>query len=140
MMSSWMNWGHPDMESLVEWADGQASPGIVAHLARCRPCWEQGLRIRDSVQAARRGEIPEGTLEEVLQELQMRMRGALAGGSNVAAALEHYFGKQVVRELESSTHWDAGQKPLLSGARPLFHAFLGRKAADALTSRLADVA
>ena len=135
-----MNWRHPDLESLVEWADGQAGPRIVDHLARCRTCWEQGLRIRDSVQAARRGEIPERTLDEVLRLLHLRMSAARSGVSDVAAALEHYFGKQALRELESSTRRDASPKTLLSGATPLFHAFLGRKAADALANRLANVA
>ena len=139
-MRRWMNWRHPDLESLVDWADGKARPRIVAHLARCRTCREQGRRIRESVQAAQRGEIPQRALDEALRSLEIRMNAARKGGSNVAAALEHYFGKQAVHELESSTGRDAGQTPLLSGAKPLFHAFLGRKAADALTSRLADVA
>jgi hypothetical protein len=115
---------HPDIESLLDWAEGKTGPGIEAHLYCCRYCREHAALLRASLQD--HAAIP--LLEEVSEALLLRMRAFRMGPSNIAAALEHYFGKQAVRTLESSAH------------QPLFNTFLGRKAAEALTSRIAGVA
>jgi hypothetical protein len=72
-------------------------------------------------------------LDDVFEHLQLRIRAVRDGHCQVNAAVEHYFGKPAVRKL-------ANEAGLISNAKPLFNAFLGRKAADALTSHLASAA
>jgi len=116
---------HPDIASLLDWAEGKGRAGIAAHLNRCRACSEHAALLRASVHD------PASTplLDEVATALRERMREFNASG--LEAALEHYFGKGALRTLENSD---------IPDARPLFHAFLGRKAADALASRIASMA
>lgn len=116
---------HPDIASLLDWAEAKDGAGIAAHLNRCPACRDHAALLRASLQD--RGSA--ALLDEIATALRERMREFRVSG--LEAALEHYFGKRALRTLENSD---------IPDAKPLFHAFLGRKAADALASRIASVA
>lgn len=138
--SRFASWAHPDVESLLLWAEGESRPRVEAHLAWCGNCREHAALLRDNLQTSSLDETTTALVEDLFETLQLRMRAVGDGRHDVTAAVEHYFGKQAVSTLASSSHRDASGVRLMSTAQPLFNAFLGRKAADALTRRLASVA
>ncbi len=123
---------HPDIAGLLDWAEGKAGTGIAEHLSRCPACREHAALLRASLQDRASATL----VDEVAAALRERMREFRVSGSNVEAALEHYFGKRALRTLENSDIPNATPP----NAKRLFHAFLGRKAADALASRIASAA
>ena len=128
---------HPDIETLLEWAERKSSARVEAHLAWCGNCREHAAILRDSVETSSMDETTNSLLNDLFETLQLRMQTVRDGRDNVTAAVEHYFGKQAVRRLATSANRDASEVRLISTAKPLFNAFLGRKAAEALTSRFA---
>ncbi len=135
-----LSWRHPDIESLLLWAEGESYTRVERHLARCEDCREHAVLLHNSIQLSPRDEVSNVLLDNLFETLRLRMQAIRHGRDNVAAAVEHYFGKQAVRRLASSAQRNSSEVRLMSTAEPLFNAFLGRKAADALTSRLASVA
>lgn len=144
-----LRWIHPGLETLLRAADGLGPDGVDAHLARCTRCHEQVARIREAMGRAHSGDP---ALDEVFEGLQLRIRawcslGEIADpvGSRVSppanrelsGALAVYFGEETARRIQRCERRDASGRALAPVARPLFTSFLGRKAAEALASRIA---
>ncbi len=131
---------HPSMESLVVRADGRQCPELEAHLAKCPRCNEDAELLRAAVEAGRDDKQSghkraSAVLNEVFGNLQTQMRAwCCLGGrqQHWMTALEFYFGKEISRQAG-----DCGVPP---ATKPLFHAFLGRKAADAVARQIASAA
>ena len=148
---------HPGMERLIKRADGEHSPALEAHLMRCAPCRENAESLRRAVCAARDGERGAGghtapLLQELFSNLQLQMRAwysldellpqrqsheRVLRRSGISKAVEFYFGKEIARRLQSCTRWDEADHTSTAITAPLFKAFLGRRAAEAVASRIA---
>ncbi len=144
-----LRWIHPGLETLVRAADGLGPDGVDAHLARCTRCHEQVARIREAIGRAHPGDP---VLDEVFEGLQLRIRawcslGGIAdpNGLRIAPqknrelsrALAVYFGDEAARRIQRCERRDVSGRALAPVATPLFTSFLGRKAAEALASRIA---
>lgn len=152
--SHFLPWVHPGIESLLQHAEGHRSVHVEAHLACCATCRDEAELLAGAIRAARAPASPNGPpLEEVFDVLQRRVAAWCSLGRSatrrqpgtsqprhpgLAAALELYFGNEVSSRLQRSEPWNAPPVGLISAAKPLFSAFLGREAADALTRRIAD--
>jgi hypothetical protein len=148
---------HPRMDELLAWADATATGReLLPHLTRCRRCRETALRIRCAVARAADQAAPVPALDETLDELQIRMqawtslseavsiRRAAPLGCRTAhrqySALETYFGTETADRVLHSARRDTTDHRLMPAAEPLFHAFLGRRAAEALVRQIAGTA
>lgn len=145
---------HPGMERLILRADGAQSPEVEAHLAGCRRCQIKAEFFRSAVEAANQYDSTATVvLEETWRNLQLQMRAwCLLGGltarqkrrdrgshtSRLSEAVEFYFGKEAARRIETGARWDAADCASIPMTKPLFSAFLGRKAAEALTHRISS--
>lgn len=133
---------HPGIESLISRADGRQSRELDAHLARCRRCRLNAERLcaavvagREDKQACHNG--ANAVLNEIFGNLQLQMRAWCSLGGRTRQqhwinALEFYFGKEIARQAG-----DCGVPP---ATKPLFHVFLGRKAAEAVARQIASAA
>ncbi len=125
---------HPGMEDLLLWADGGLIARVERHLARCSRCRDQALLLRAASRSAKRtgtGDATDLHLRQVFENLQQQIQ-TWCGPSpapRIAAALAFYFGDEAARRLD-----------LIPATKPLFSAFLGKRAADALAHKLADAA
>lgn len=139
------------MEDLVEWADGTAYPGTDTgrHLARCAVCRVQALRIRRASQKAREDEIGAGELSALgiaFERLQARMR-AWPGNwqrhardpaqARLTRTIELYFGREAASRLAQASGGSEPERHLVQVMKPMFSAFLGAAAADALAEQIA---
>ncbi|MGH9612365.1 MAG: hypothetical protein ACRD4P_04725 [Bryobacteraceae bacterium] len=140
------------MNLLVLRADGYRCRHIEAHLVRCAGCRRDAERL---VAACRVENHEAHLLDEIFENLQVRMQawcslGGLPGGhqflgvrrrkaaEDLVDAIELYFGKEAARRIACSAGWDVPDRRLIPVAKPLFSAFLGKRAADALASRIAN--
>jgi len=140
---------HPPMEDLVGWADGTAHPGTDRHLERCAVCRAHALRIRYASQKARDDEIGAGELSALtiaFERLQTRMR-AWPGTrqrharnpvhARVTRTIEFYFGRVAASRLVNASGGKEPERHLVLVMKPMFSAFLGAAAADALVKQIA---
>ena len=127
---------HPGMEQLVSWADGLPYAGVEPHLAHCERCRTTSESLRAAVRAKRESNTAgrrnlDPLLHDVYRSLEQQMRWWCSPGArrqHWIRALEFYFGKELARQSGA-----AGATP---ATRALLHAFLGRKAADAVTCQI----
>lgn len=151
---------HPRIEEFLTWADGDMAPPdqaeFEAHFAGCRQCGEDARRLRDArghppAQDARGDETR--LLQEGLQDLEagMRVWSALRGcltenpryfvssaiNLRSTRAVKLYFGQEAADRVASSVQQGAHELHLPPAIKPLFNAFLGRKAADSITRHIA---
>lgn len=151
--SHFLPWVHPGIESLLLRAEGHRLPHVEAHLVRCRSCREEAQLLLHAIQSSRCEPAMTPPLDEVFQGLELRVaawcslgelaprrgaRTARSVHSGLTEALELYFGKEVSQRLQHSRPWDAPSVGLIATAKPLFSAFLGSDAADALTQRIVN--
>lgn len=149
---------HPGMDLLISYAEGCSSGVIDAHIAHCERCGRTAQLIASAIRAAREprqasASITEPLLHETLDQLRLQMRAWCSVGgleqrerhasralphSHVAKALEFYFGKQVADRMGSCTWWEAAGHPLTAVTNPMFKAFLGKRAADAVARQIAS--
>ena len=115
---------HPPMEDLVEWADGAAQPALGHHLEACTTCRSQALHIRRASQTLEAAaDLP--ALAVTLERLQTRMQAW--------HTVELYFGRKAAGRMAANS---AGNLHVI---QPMFRAFLGAAAADALAKQIAAV-
>lgn len=141
---------HLPMEELVEWADGSAPPGSDTgrHIERCMVCHAQAVRIRRACQQAREEAAGAGELSALsiaLESLQTRMR-AWPGNwqrhtpdpanRRLTRTIEVYFGREAASRLAKASGGEPGRH-LVTAMKPMFSAFLGAAAADALAEQIA---
>jgi hypothetical protein len=140
---------HPPMEDLVEWADGSAQPGTGRHLERCAVCRAHALSIRRASQKAREDEIGPSELSALalaLARLQTRMR-AWPGNwqrharnpahARLTRTIELYFGREAASRMAKASGGSEPERHLVQVMKPMFSAFLGAAAADALAEQIA---
>ncbi len=153
---------HPGMESILEWADARAGSSsraagadlraVAVHLARCRHCRETAARIGIAL-AGRVAKPAPAALHSAYEHLLVRMQAwSSLNGSVTAAragkprgeaasrhfnALEVYFGKGTADRIRRAVRRDASDRHIVPVVEPLFHAFLGRRAAEALARQIA---
>jgi hypothetical protein len=144
------------MEELIAWADAAAGAREVArHLLGCPRCRETALRIRMSAGVPEEA-AHDAALGETFDHLHVRMQAwnSLSGASTARhilplrarsahrqySALEVYFGKETADRIIHSARRDSSDRRLMPAAEPLFHAFLGRRAAEALVRQIAGTA
>ena len=140
---------HPGLDALVLRCEGLRCWPVEFHLERCAACRETARRVQVSEQAG--GLAPSDTLEHL--QFGMRTWRSLAGlsfsgetqegrsagsGRTLLQAVELYFGKEAARRIQDSAPPDGMH--LVPATRQLFATFLGRKAADALASRIGRTA
>jgi hypothetical protein len=136
---------HPGLDALVLRCEGLRCWPVEFHLERCAGCLETARRVQISEQAG--GLAPHETLAHL--QLSMRAWRSLAGlsfggrtgqgraagsGRTLLQAVKLYFGEEAARRLEHSA--PVNSVHLLPATKQLFATFLGRKAADALASRI----
>ncbi len=149
---------HPGMENLIRWADGERLPGVERHLARCARCRHHAQLLRSATASANQALAGSESaaaphVKRVFENLQLQMKtwcslralsesrvGEPRQAPRIAGALAFYFGKEAARRIEHSARWDDGDACLIPATKPLFSAFLGKKAADALAHKLAGAA
>ena len=145
-LPSWVRlvkWMHPDIADLLLWIEGKPNRRIDQHILRCETCRKHAEILRVAGQASGSAENVLPILAEIGVRLRHSMRartvseGSLVEDeslrnrqSNVVSALEFYFGKEAAHSVGNSAQ----------ETEPLFSAFLGRKAAAVLTSRMASAA
>ena len=141
---------HPGLDLLVMRAEGSRWWSVETHVARCARCRENANRIHAAE--------PAGGLaaDRTFEHLQLRMRAwrSLAGlthsaesqaregdssGTRLAQAIEVYFGREAARRIQRVTRGNE-RPPVIPAAKPLFAAFLGRRAADALARKIGGAA
>jgi hypothetical protein len=137
------------MDELVAWADRTAGGALTPHLTRCRRCRKVAVAMR----LAQAGRVEHANvLDETFEQLQIRMRVWTALSEDASAglaaplrtraahrqysALETFFGKETAERLLQSARRGTVDHRLMPAAEPLFHAFLGRKAAEALVRQI----
>jgi anti-sigma factor RsiW len=153
---------HPRIEDLLSWVDGDPSfparGALEAHLAACHKCCEDARRLRSArTRLHQLGSDQQGhqmrLLKEGLHNLEASMRvwSALRGllpesprrhflrnavNLRSARAVKVYFGEEAANRIARSAQQDAGELHLLPAIKPLFSAFLGRKAADCVARQI----
>lgn len=152
---------HPRMEELLSWADGNLSgplrSALEAHLTRCNRCCEDARSIRAAADSRERAWNQRAhqvrLLEEGFDDLEAGMclwsslrglvplgprRGLLGSAINqrLTRAVSLYFGQEAASRVAVSPHPGSPERPLLTAIKPLFNAFLGRKAADSLVRHI----
>jgi len=142
---------HPPMEELVDWADGAATPDTPTgrHLERCTVCRAHALLIRHASQKAREDEVGVGelsTLANAFERLQTCM-GAWPGNwrrharnpahARLTRTIEVYFGREAASRLAKASGGSEPERHLMLVMKPMFSAFLGAAAADALVEQIA---
>ena len=139
---------------LLAWADGELAENsrrtVNDHLSSCRECRTLLAEMESAFQQLVEPEVCQrapAQLDAGLAPLIARMRelkhahpGTVQPqiASRVAAELELYFGSPArdwVNHLKSGQQDGSG---VLAAAEPVFAAFLGRKAAAALTGRIVE--
>ena len=136
---------HPGLDVLVLRSEGLRWWPVEFHLDRCPVCTATIRRLRI---AEATGGLPPGETLECLQ-LGMHTWRSLAGltftarsrqghaagsGRTLLRAIELYFGKEAARRIQDSA--PANSSNLVASTKQLFATFLGRRAADALASRI----
>jgi len=148
---------HPAMDELVAWAEYamEARSAMHIHFDRCSRCRHHAGLIRRSMESAAArepGALETRMLDQVYRDLQMRMRawsllsGLTSSGrvqrfrnpanQRVTHAIEIYFGREAASRIASAVDNRGPDQHLAPTVKPLFSAFLGVKAADALAHRL----
>jgi len=138
---------HPDFAALLDHADGRMSAAVGQHLARCGRCRQEAARLSAAVCRPSAG----AALADIHSDLKLRMQAWLSLGGGTAAeqtsrqlepgrlagALDLYFGRRAATRIQACVSGHVPEPRLIPIAKPLFSAFLGRRAADALASRIA---
>ena len=153
---------HPGIEDILSWADGNLAfsdrRALEAHLEACRKCCEDARTFREaqtqlsqigSEQQSRQAMLLKDGLRNL--EASMRVWSALRGvlpeipqrhflTSSVnlrsTRAVELYFGQEAANRIARSARLGAHEPHLLPAIKPLFSAFLGRKAADSVARHI----
>ncbi len=148
---------HPGIESFILRADGEGLSELEEHLARCAQCRRHAELLQTAVRCAHEGERADAIsttplLNETFRNVQLHMRawcslggltpgrqsaGRRRGHSGLSKAVEFYFGKETARRIECCPRWGAADHPLTAITNPLFKAFLGTIAADAVARQIA---
>jgi len=152
---------HPRIEEFLTWADGDMAPAdqaeFEAHFAGCRQCGDDARRLRDArIHLTAPGARGDETriLQEGLQDLEARMRvwSAMRGllpdnprhhlarsaiNLRSARAVKLYFGQEAANRVTRAIQQGPHELHLLPAIKPLFNAFLGRKAADSVARHIA---
>jgi len=153
---------HPGIEDILSWVDGDlAFPeqrALEAHLTACRKCGQDActlleaqthLRQIGSEQRSRQAIL----LKDGLRNLEVSMhvwsalrgllpeipqRNFLRSSVNLRStrAVELYFGQEAANRIARSAQQGAHEPHLLPAIKPLFCAFLGRKAADSVARHI----
>jgi hypothetical protein len=136
---------HPGLDLLVLRSEGLRWWPVEFHIGRCTACLQAARRVQISEEAG--ALAPHETLEYL--QLGMRTWRALAGltfgprtrqerragsGRTLLQAVELYFGKEAARRIQDSA--PANSSHLAPAMKQLFATFLGRKAAEALATRI----
>lgn len=139
---------HPEICDLVACVDGEGSGRmsrqVAQHVARCPVCREEIVRLHEEKQlfaglAPEACQADETVLDGLLAEIRQRGTDAGAHRELRQRALEQlrtYFGSVaagLVNEIEQCGLHGRG---LQAATEPLFTAFLGRKAAAGVMSRI----
>lgn len=133
-------WFHPAVADLVDWADEVVGPDnrTDRHLKRCAPCRVKAQLIRGAAQKARGHGSADPMLAGTLDRLQARMRNRRSPvEERLTIAVETYFGREAVHRMPAAA--DAPGRHRVLRMKPLFSAFLGASAADALAEQIAGV-
>jgi hypothetical protein len=149
---------HPGIARIISWCDGRSDSTdarrVAAHLISCPGCRRHAELLYAARQARRSpaAEINGGAeIDEGLRNLQAQMRAwrYLQGrgachrqpsftpstiNRRIGAALTLYFGRRAAAHLERSAEHD--ERHLFPASQALFTAFLGKRAAEALTQRI----
>ena len=144
---------HPRIELLLEWIDGAAgrdTASISAHVSGCSRCRECADNIR---LAERNRDQADQTVRDLFANLELRieMWTTLSGRLPIEAqqkarssrvvrhldALEMYFGAQTAKRVGRSIRHGTSDNHVMPAIEPLFSAFLGRTAAEALARQIA---
>jgi len=145
--SRWIPGVHPGIELLALRAEGVRHRAVDAHVRRCRKCRHEA----DLIAAARSRRCATEVPGDLFENLQLGIRawcslsgvgdaatdGAPAARAELSDAMETYFGKEAARRIRGCIRSEAPEARLAPATRPLFNSFLGRRAADALVSRIA---
>ena len=144
---------HPDNETLLAWTDGELTEklrrGVTEHLSFCGACREllaeieaafQQVVATEGRQQATAPDDGAALLVAHMRKWKNVQRDAVQSQitSRVVAELELFFGtpaRSWVNNLKSTQKAGSG---VLSAAEPVFAAFLGSKAAAALTSKIVE--
>ena len=147
---------HPAMDDLVAWAEqAPQHAGTHMHIRHCPRCRQRAGFICDAMQSAMArepGAAASRMLDEVYQDLQIRMRAwsSLSGltsagvsrrlrnpaNQRLARAIEIYVGHEAAARITSAVDHRQPDQYLAPTVKPLLSAFLGAKAAEALADRL----
>jgi anti-sigma factor RsiW len=143
---------HPDFATLIAYQDGELKPRraqkIESHLSKCARCQGESARLRQDLEQY----LAEAGHAAALPSLDQDLEKMLAGirrwksevpearfgelSSRITAQLDVYLGSGAASLVENRTGQASQQENLLDWMDPLLGAFLGRKAATALTSQL----
>jgi hypothetical protein len=144
------------MEHLVAYADGRQCRRTEAHLARCATCVQVVALLFTSIKAANSScEQPAiaDRLSDVFKKLDFQMSAWRAQkvlplamhpaataqpSARLLRVVELYFGKKVASRVERAAGASEINAPAFSVS--LFEAFLGRKAAIAITDQISGTA
>lgn len=134
-------WIHPPLEDLVEWADGSGRPGrnTGRHLQGCQECRTRALLIRRACQKAREdgpGAGDASALAAAFERLEAGMR-AWPRHARLTRTVEVYFGREAASRLAKVSGGCEPAHHLALSLKPMFSAFLGAAAADALAEQIA---
>ncbi len=155
-----LEWVGAETHPLSQDATGSSHRKIALHLVRCERCRDTAARLRVAIAVPAESHASESLarercIEDVFERLQARMQAwnSLSGVATAPRvlpvrtravhrqyrALELYFGRGTAERIAHSGRRGT-YRHLLPAAEPLFHAFLGRRAAEALTRQIADTA
>jgi anti-sigma factor RsiW len=145
---------HPGITDIVTWCDGDSDAAearrVAAHMFGCAQCRRHAELVYEA--RARHLCSAHEAIEDGLRDLHAQMRAwrhlqghahRHAGPSptrsainrRIAAAVTVYFGARAAVHLERSA--DSDERHLFPASQALFSAFLGKRAADALSRRIA---
>ena len=153
---------HPGIEDILSWVDGDlAFPehrALDAHITVCRKCREDARTLREAQTQLRHIGVEQLSRQAILLkdglhnlEASMRVWSALRGllpeipqhnflRSSVnlrsTRAVELYFGLEAANRIARSAQQGVPEPHLLPAIKPLFSAFLGRKAADSVARHI----
>ncbi|HLM97939.1 MAG TPA: zf-HC2 domain-containing protein [Bryobacteraceae bacterium] len=153
---------HPGIEDILAWVDGDLALAehwaLEAHLAVCRKCDEDARTLREAQTHLRQIGSEQRNRQAILLndglcnlEASMRVWSALRGlppeiphrnflrnsvNLRSTRAVELYFGQEAANRIARSAKLGAHEPHLLPAIKPLFSAFLGRRAAESVARHI----